>query len=186
MIDFIHIAKAAGEIAGESGAHESSGAIGTLGLNLKLFIAQLINFGIILAVLWKWVFTPVAKKLTERTEKIEKAMRDAEGTEKEKLEFGLWKESEMIIVKGQASTIIASAETEAIKAKEKIIQDTKAEQEKVIQQAKVQIEQEKNQQLQLAKSELADLVTLATEKILRQKLDDKKDEKIIKESLKGI
>ncbi len=186
MIDLINIAKAASEVAAEAGAHESTGAIGTLGLNLKYFIAQLVNFSIILFVLWKWVFTPVAKKLTERTEKIEKAMRDAEGTEKAKNEFALWKDTEMVRVRSQASAIITSAESEAVKAKDKIMQDAKTEQERAILHAREQIEQEKQTAIREVKSEMADLVTLATEKILKEKLDGNKDKELIKESLSTI
>ena len=160
--------------------------IATLGLNAKLFIAQLINFAVVLFVLWKWVFTPVAKKLTERTEKIEKAMRDAASTEKEKQEFAVWKEREMSNARKEASTIITGAQTEATKAKDQIVAKAKEEQQKVVDDAKKQIEQEKNQQLQSAKSELADIITNATEKILRSKLDKNKDQELIKDSLKNI
>ncbi|MBX4188293.1 MAG: hypothetical protein KW793_04140, partial [Candidatus Doudnabacteria bacterium] len=42
--------------AAEAGAHKnSSGVLGTLGINWKLFLAQLINFSIVLFVFWKWV-----------------------------------------------------------------------------------------------------------------------------------
>src|SRR5690348_9342004 len=51
------------------------------GLNWKLFIAQLVNFGIILFVLWKWVFGPVGKKLQERSDKIEKSLQQAKEIE---------------------------------------------------------------------------------------------------------
>ncbi|MBI3231567.1 MAG: F0F1 ATP synthase subunit B [Candidatus Doudnabacteria bacterium] len=186
MIDFIHFAHAATEAAVEAGARESAGAIGSLGINLKLFIAQLVNFGIILLVLWKWVFTPVAKKLTARTERVEKAMRDASNTEKAKNEFFQWKETEMARVRSQTTAIITSAQNEAAKAKQQIMDETKKEQEKVIQQAKVKIEEEKNSAVREVKSQMADLVTLASEKILRKKLDEHQDEELIKESLKTI
>lgn len=180
MIELIHIAEAASE------AEKSAGGIGALGINLKLFIAQLINFGIILLVLWKWVFTPVAKKLTERTERVEKAMRDASETQKAKDEYFQWKETEMVRVKSQATAIITAAQSEAEKAKQQILDEAKKEQGKVIEQAKVKIEEEKNQAVREVKAEMADLVTLATEKILRQKLDSAKDKEFIKETIQSI
>lgn len=178
-------AHAAAEAAQETGA-ESAGGIGSLGINLKLFIAQLINFGIILLVLWKWVFTPVAKKLTERTERVEKAMRDASDVEKAKNEFFTWKDTEMVRVKSQATAIITAAQSEAGKAKQQIMDEAKKEQEKVIIQAKVKIEEEKNQALREVKAQMADLVTLATERIIKEKLDSSKDKELIKESLRQI
>jgi F-type H+-transporting ATPase subunit b len=183
MIDFnpftILVAQA------QEAAAQSTSPIAVLGLNWQLFIAQLVNFAIILFILWKWVFTPVAKKLQERTDRIEKAMRDANSTEKEKQEFAQWKEQEMAKVRSQASTIVSQAEAQASKAKDEILKQAQAEQQKVVEQAKKQIELEKNQQLQAAKGELADLVTSATEKILRQKLDEKHDKELIKNMFKS-
>ena len=184
-MDFIHIAQAATEAAQEASA-ESAGGIGSLGINLKLFIAQLINFGIILVVLWKWVFTPVAKKLTERTERVEKAMKDASDTEKAKADYFQWKETEMTKVRSQATAIITAAQSEAGKAKQQIMDETKKEQERAVAQARVKIEEEKNNAVREVKSQMADLVTLASEKILKEKLSSSKDQQLIKDTLGSI
>lgn len=173
-------------IAHAQEATQSTSPVAVLGLNWQLFVAQLINFAVILFILWKWVFTPVAKKLQERTDKIEKAMRDANTTEKEKQEFAVWKEAEMRKTRQEASGIITAAQVDATKAKDEILKQSKEEQLKLVEQAKKQIEQEKNLQLQSAKSELADIVTQAAEKILRKKLDEKSDKELIKDSLSGI
>ena len=164
----------------------NSGIAGTFGLDWMKFIGQLLNFGIVLFILWKWVFTPVTKALEKRTEKIEKSLRDAENTAKEKEEFSKWKNEEMVKTRHEASSIITAAQTDAGKAKDEILAQAKAEQQKLVEQAKKQIESEKQQALTSAKSELADLVTMATEKVLRQKLDGKKDSELVKESLKSI
>jgi F-type H+-transporting ATPase subunit b len=183
MIEFIHIAQAAEEVAHEAA---STGVAGTLGLNLTYFIGQLITFSIVLFVLWKWVFTPVAQKLTERTEKIEKAMSDASSIAREKQEFEAWRNEQMSGARKEAAAIVTEAQKEANHAKDQTLLITKKDQEKIVAQAKAQIEQEKNQALQSAKSELADLVTNATEKILRHKLDAHKDQELVKETLKNI
>lgn len=170
----------------QEAAAQSTSPVAVLGLNWQLFVAQLVNFGIILFILWKWVFTPVAKKLQERTDRIEKAMKDARSTEKEKQDFAHWKELEMSKVRSQATAIVSAAESQAQKAKDDILKQAQEEQHKVVEQAKKQIEQEKNLMLSSAKGELADLVTNATEKIIRQKLDKKGDEEMVKEMLKSL
>ena len=181
MIEYIiPIAHAAEE------ATSSGSPVAVLGLNLQLFIAQLINFAIVLFILWKFVFGPVAKKLQERTEKVEKAMKDAAGTEKEKQEFADWKNEEMSKTRQEASTIITKAQSDAGKAKDEIMHAAKVEQEKMVEAAKKQIEEQKNTTMQSAKAELADMVTNAAEKVLRVKLDSAKDKDLIKESIKNI
>jgi F-type H+-transporting ATPase subunit b len=173
-------------IAHAQEAAQATSPVAVLGLNWKLFIAQLVNFGIVLFILWKWVFSPVAKKLQERTDKIEKALADANTTEKEKQEFAKWKELEMTKVRSQATAIVSAAESDAVKTKDEILKQAKEEQLKLVEQSKKQIEQEKNMAMSAAKEELADMVTQTAEKIMRQKLDSAKDKEMIKEMLKSI
>ncbi len=162
------------------------GVAGTLGLNLTYFIGQLITFSIVLFILWKFVFGPVAQKLQERTERVEKSMNDADRITKEKAEFEHWRQEEMNKARKEASEIVNKSQNDATKAREDILHKTKEDQQKLVDQAKQQIEQEKNQALTSAKSQLADLVINAAEKILKSKLDDKKDAELVKETLKNI
>lgn len=164
----------------------SGGVAGTLGLNLTYFIGQLITFSVVLFILWKFVFGPVAKKLQERTDRVEKAMNDADRIKKEKEEFEHWRQEEMNKARKEASEIVNKSQTDATKVRDEVLHKTKEDQQKLIDQAKVQIEQEKNQALSSAKAQLADLVTTAAEKILKSKLDDKKDAELVKETLKNI
>jgi len=174
-------------IAHAADAASSSGnPVAVLGLNVQLFIAQLINFGVILFILWKWVFTPVAKKLQERSDKIQKSMNDSERIAKEKQEFEIWKNKEMGETRKQAGEIITQSQLEAGKLKNQLLAETKTQQVQLVEQAKQQILQEKDMALQSAKSELADIVTEAAEKILRHKLDSAKDKELIKESLANV
>jgi F-type H+-transporting ATPase subunit b len=162
---------------------QSSGGIAVLGLNVKFFIAQLINFGILLLIFWKWILPNVTSALQKRTERIEKSLMDAERIEKEKTAFSAWRQEETAKARAEASAIITASQTEAEKVKNQILLEAKSEQQKLVDQTKEQIESEKNKSIAEAKGELADLVTNATEKILRKKLDAHADKELIKESL---
>lgn len=178
---FVKTAHAATEVATET---EKASGIGTLGLNWKLFVAQLFNFAVIVAILYKWVFKPVGLKLQERSEKIGKALKDAEDIEKQKLEFEVWKQQSTQEAKREAAEIITAAQKEATTAKDSILSQTKQEQAKIVSQAKLQIETEQKQALDQAKGQVADLVTNAAEKVIRSKLDDKKDKELVTQAIK--
>lgn len=180
---FIPIAHAAEEAAAEA---TKTGIPGTFGIDWMKFVAQIINFAIVLFVLWKWVFKPVTKQLEERTAKIEKSLKDASSTEAEKQEFAAWKQKEISKTKNEAANIISAAQTEATDAKQKILNQTKGEQEKLLSEARAQLDEEKHKILLDAKAKIANIVTTAAEKILRQKLDAPTDKKLIEESLKEI
>ncbi len=187
MIDpnfFIHIAQAA-ETAHEVAAVEP-GIAETLGLNVQLFIAQLINFAIVLFVLWKWVFTPITKALQARTQKIEETLQTAENTQKERDDFAEWKKKEISTARSEASEIINGAKSEADALKASLLIETRHEQEAVVEKTRKQIESEKEQAISAIKLEAATLVTTATEAILRQKLDSSKDKELIKSALEQV
>lgn len=55
----------------------------TLGIHWPKLIAQVINFAIVLFVLWKWAYQPVLAMLAQRREKIAESMANAEKTRRE-------------------------------------------------------------------------------------------------------
>ncbi len=177
---FIHTAHAAAEGG-------NSPDIATMfGLNLKLFIAQLINFGIVFLVLWKWVFTPVTRALQARTKKIEDSLQAAETVTKEKEEFKKWKTANMAEARKEAAEIVEKSRGEAEVVRQELLAKAKTEQEKLLADGHTRLEQEQAQLLASARGQLAELVVSATEKILREKITDKKDVELAKEALSAI
>lgn len=160
--------------------------LGTLGINWKLFLAQLVNFGIVLFIFWKWVVKPLGKTLTDRTEKIEQGLKNAEYTDSEKKKFEDWKIHEMKKVRTEADHVLRTTTDMANKIKQETIVEAQVQANKVLDQAKTSIESEKVQMLKEVKHEIATLVVAASEKILRTKLDPKKDQELINDSVKQI
>jgi F-type H+-transporting ATPase subunit b len=184
----ITLLAAATEVVSEtSHATEASGGVlGTLGIDLKLFIAQLVNFGIVLFVIWKWVVGPLGKTLTERQEKIEQGLKHAEEIQVERGKFDEKKLNEMKKIRHEADDVLRTATDTANKMKQEIISDAHKQSEKMLKQTEASIAQEKEQMLKEVKSEVATLVVAASEKILQSKLDKPKDQELIKESLKTM
>lgn len=164
--------------------HQS--VLGTLGIDWKLFLAQLVNFSIVLFIFWKWVVKPLGSTLSARTEKIEQGLKTADRMEEEKKKFDEWKQQEMKKVRTEADHILRTTTDTANQIKQETIVDAQKQAAKVLEQAKASIESEKTQMMKEAKQELATLVVAASEKILRHKLDPKKDHELINESLKEV
>lgn len=164
---------------------KEEGIVGMFGLNWKLFIAQLINFGIVVFVLWKWVFKPVTKGLSDRTDKIEGSLAEAERIMKDRADFDTWKQGEISTVRTEATAIIAQAKQTAEELKTNTLKTTSEEQNRLIEQTKTRLEQEKGLMIQQAKTELADIVVEATSKILKAKIDPVKDKQLIDDAIKS-
>ncbi len=160
--------------------------IGMFGINWKLFLAQMINFGIVLFVLWKWVWKPVTSNMEERTKKIEESLINADRITEEKTEFEAWKETEMGKARQEATAIISEAKTQAETVKNDILEKAKLEQQALLEKGARELTQQKEQAIADAKSELADLVVGAAEKLIREKVDKKADQKLISQALKEL
>lgn len=158
--------------------------IKTFHIEANLLLAQIVNFVIVLLVLYKVAYKPVLKTLNERTGKIEKGMEDAEESRK-KLENALQLEKEILTqAKKEAQGIIRKAEDNAKKNADSFALETKEKTDKMIAEAKKIIEQEKNKMFTELKMNIAGLVVSATEKVLEEKIDHQKDQGIIARSIK--
>ncbi len=158
--------------------------IKTFHIELNLLVAQVVNFSIVLFVLYRFAYKPILKTLNSRTGKIEKGLKDA-GEAGRKLEEIAKKEKEVLSnAKKEAREIIKNAEEQAKNNAENIALEAKKQNEKLILTTKKQIEQEKNKMLAEVKSEIANLVVLATEKIIEEKLDRNKDMELIEKAIK--
>jgi len=156
------------------------------GLDWKLFLAQLFNFVIVLFVLWKWVFKPLGKKLEDRAHKIELSIKHSEEVEKKLKDAEQFRQQEMEKVRAEATAAIAQSQKNAEKAKEQIMAEAKISSEKLLEQARKDIAAEHIRLIAEVREEAATLIVAATEKIIREKLDDKKDAALIKESINSI
>ena len=164
----------------------SAGFIGTLGINWKLFLAQLLNFGIVLFILWKWVMKPVVGALESRRVKIEQSLKKAQDIEERLQKFEEHKEGELRRIRVQGQEILNQANAAAASAKAETVAAGRAEAERIMQETKQTIAAEKDQMMAELREEVAGLTVMATEKILREKLDGTKDKRLIEEVIKSF
>ncbi len=141
-----------------------------------------IVFLIVLAVLWKWGFPAITKMVKERKDYIDDSLRKAHEAN-EKL-ANIQKEGESILQEArekQAEVLKeATATRDAIIAKaENQAKDRSAQ---LINDAKAEIEQEKQQAIREIRGQVAELSVKIAEKIVMQQLatDDKQMELINK------
>lgn len=150
-----------------------------LGIDWRLLIAQLINFCLVLLVLYKFLYKPLLKILAERESKIKNSLTQVDQIEKRLKETEKEAEGFILSAKKQAQEILAETEKLALERRTEQLAKTKQETEKIIQDAKVTIQHEKETMIQSAKDELAGLVASLTEKFLHKKLTAQDQEKLL-------
>jgi len=158
--------------------------ISTFHVDLKLFIAQLVNFAIVFSVLYFFAFKPLVKTMSDRTEKIDKSLKDADEIEKRLALTEKEREEIIIAAKKQASLIVEEAAARGEERKNELVAKAKEEIGQVINNEKEKLVRDKAETLKEIKNEVADLVILTVEKLLNEKMTGDKDKELIKKMVK--
>ncbi|NJN16998.1 MAG: F0F1 ATP synthase subunit B [Oscillochloris sp.] len=157
-----------------------------LGINLNLFLAQLINFGVVIALLWVLLYKPVQNMLNERTKRIEQSLRDSEQVQQQLANAKRDYDAEISRGRQEAAGIVAQAQDRAKAQEAEILAQARREADRIRDDARAQSAQERDQLLREAKSQIAELVTLTATQVLGAELKAQGHDKLIEESLSAL
>ncbi len=167
-------------------AVEATGGLGMLGINLKIFIAQLVNFVLVLLVLWKWVYQPLVKLLDERSKRIEQSMKHAEEIE-EKMKSVEEEQGRLLSeAKASAAAVMEQAREDAERRKSEMLHLAKEEVQRVVVQGKEQLRSEKQQMIREAKVEMAEIAVEAAKRVLQESIDEKRSQTIAEQAISKL
>jgi len=157
-----------------------------LGIDWKLLIAQIVNFGLLLFLLYRFVYGPMIKFLDTRSRKIAEGILNAE--EMEKIKQEIKERGKEIEQKAQekANELLKKSKELAEKEHNQVILEAQDKVKKVIAEAKANIVNEKELAIAEVKAELGVLVLMATKKVLGEKIDAGIDKNIIEESINKL
>jgi F-type H+-transporting ATPase subunit b len=144
----------------------------SFGISWPLFLAQVVNFSVVAFILWKLAFKPVLATLDERQQKIAAGLKYADEM-KAKLD-ATQVETVAILKKAsvEASRIIDEARKSAKDYLDRQTQEATAKANDVLVKGQQAIELEHKKMLADARSEIARLVVVTTERVLAKKLSD--------------
>lgn len=158
-------------------------ALSNLGVDWRLFLAQAVNFLILLFILQRYAYKPMLKFLEERSTKIEQGLKDAEAATKRLEETEQEQKNVLSKAQKEARAIVEEAVAVAKRRDQEQLEKTKTEIAQMLEASQKNIAEEKERMLREAKAELGSLVVSATEKIAKVKLDASKDNELIRESV---
>lgn len=175
-----------GRAQGHAPTNISMSGIATLGINLPIFIAQLVNFLVVLLVLWKFAYKPLVKILDDRSQKIEESLKHSDAIELRVKQLKVEQKQIIATAKSEAMQILEGAKADADIRKQELLAAAKKEVERVVAQGKGQLQAEKVQMLHEAKAELIEMAVAATKKILEAEVDEKASHKIATEVIQKM
>ncbi len=170
--------------ATEAGAEHAEESTGILGVSLQAFIFQLITFILVFILLKKFAFDKVASVLNERHKVIDEGVRHGLNMKKDREKFEHETEKVVREARHRADEIIGDAQKES----RAIIRDAEKSASKksdaILADAEVRVNEEVAQAKRKLELDFAGLVSEATEAIVEEKVDPKKDAQLIDRALK--
>ena len=141
-------------------------------INVPGILAQMVNFGVVAFVLWRFGIKPVISTLDERQKKIADGLKYAEEM-KAKLEAAQ-QENAAIIKKAsmEAGRMVDEARKSAKEFVDKQTQEASAKAADILAKGQQALELEHKKMLADARSEIARLVVVTTERVLAKKLSE--------------
>jgi F-type H+-transporting ATPase subunit b len=160
--------------------------IKTFHIDWKLLIAQLVNFFLVLGVLWKFALKPLQKIMADRSQEIQNSLVQAKEIEQKLKETDQNKINTLLQAKKDAQAIIDQTNKEAEILREKKVSELRLEMEKIVAQTKTSLANEKDQMIREVKSEVTDLVIAVSSKLLEKNIDNESNKKLIASTVEHV
>lgn len=144
-----------------------------------LLIWSTIIFGIVYFILSKFAFPAIAGALEDREKNINDAISNAEAQNKKAIEILAESQAKLDNAQKEIQTLLANGKAQAEKLLQAATEEANNIKNQKVEDAKKEIERSKDLAIVEIRKEVADLVIMATEKILEEKLDADKHKSLI-------
>jgi len=160
-------------LAGEAGVITINGTV----------IVELITFLIMLAILARYVYPRIVTLAEARQRQIAEQLKEAEearGAAEQRLKEA---EEKLNDARKTAQGVIDAAAKSAEQLRQEMRQKAEEESKRTVEAARKEIEAERDQAVRSVRSEVANLVVAATEKVIGETLDDAKHRQLIDKAI---
>ena len=158
-------------------------AFGALGINVPGLIAQIINFSLLLALLYFVLYKPILRRLDERSARIQESLEQAELIQQKAEQADQEFQRRLEEGRREAQALVAQAEQAGQRLKEGARQGARQEAEALIERARSQIQLERDEAISELRKQFADLTILAAERVINASLDEEAHRRLVQEVL---
>jgi F-type H+-transporting ATPase subunit b len=152
----------------------------------KSLIIQMINFLVLLFILWKLLYKPLVGKMEERTQAIKKSLEEAQAARAEAERQRQAHAAQIQSALAEAQSIRATALNEAAVVLRRLVEAARAEAGRLVQSAKTEMEQDIRRARQQLRQEVGDLAVQIAERLIKKSLRDEDHHRIVQEALARV
>ena len=154
-----------------------------LGINLPGLVAQIINFTILLTVLYLLLYKPVTRMLDQRGERIKESLEQADRLKAESAEAEEAVRKQIEDARQEGRGIVAQATQVAERVREEAREQARRDAELITARAQADIQRERDEALEQLRAQFSDLAILAAERVINSSLDEAQHRELIEEVL---
>ena len=157
--------------------------IGSLGINLPVLIAQIVNFTILLIILRVVAWGPLTKMLDDRRERIRESLSAADQAKASVAESERKVHEQVEEGRREAQQLIAQAQDISARIQADARTQAQADADAMLARARNEIQLERDTAIADLRKEFADMTISAAEKVINTSLDKSAHQRLIDEAL---
>jgi len=158
--------------------------VSKLGIDVKLLLAQVVNFFILFFILLKLVYKPILNLLEKRKSMIEKTVSDSKKIEERLSALESEKGKILSDASNEAMRVLETSRKQSQEENAKMIEEAKEEIAQAYEKHKEHLKSDKEALLRQIKSEVSELVILSSEKLIKKNFSSD-DQKRLKEAIEN-
>jgi F-type H+-transporting ATPase subunit b len=163
-------------LAGEAGVITINGTV----------IVELVTFLIMLAILARYVYPRIVTLAEARQRQIAEQLKEAEEARAAAEQRLKEAEEKLNDARKTAQGVIDAAAKSSEQLRQEMRQKAEEESKRTVEAARKEIEAERDQAVRSVRSEVANLVVAATEKVIGETLDDDRHRQLIDKAIKEV
>ncbi len=157
-----------------------------LDINPGVIFWTTLTFLILLFVLKKTAWKPILDSLNAREKSISDAIESAEKAREEAEKLLAENKANLAKAEEEAQKIIQQGREYSEKLKAQMLEESKAEAKKLVDDASAEIERKNKEMFVQLKNEVATIAVKAAEKLIMENLDEEKQSKIVSKYIEDI
>jgi len=165
--------------------HPLAGVAGVIQIDGTV-IVELITFLVMLAILARYVYPEVVRMAEARQQAVAEQLKEAEQSRSEAEARLKEAEARLTDARLTAQGVIDAATKSGEQLRQELKQKADEESRRTVETARKAIEAERDQAIRSVRTEVADLVVMATEKVIGQTIDDSKHRQLIDAAIREV
>jgi F-type H+-transporting ATPase subunit b len=163
-------------LAGVAGVIEINGTV----------IVELVAFLLMLAILGRYVYPEIIKVAEARQRAIAEQLKEAEQARAEAEKRLTEAQERLNDARKTAQGVLEAATKSGEQLRQELKQKAEEEAKRIAESARKEIEAERDRAIQSVRNEVADMVVLATEKVIGESLDDTRHRRLIERAVEEV